>query len=148
MQLSEHFSLEELTASDKARELGIDNSASSAVITNLKLTADDMEYVRKLLGNKPISITSGYRCPALNVAVRGVKTSAHCFGFAVDFTCPQFGSVYETAKFLSESGLKYDQLIYEYVNWVHISFDPRMRGENLTIFNSAQGYLPGIVQQG
>lgn len=146
LSLSPHFTLEELIASDTATELGIDNTPSAEVIQHLTQTAHHMETVRAALGNRAISVTSGFRCPALNVAIRGVPTSAHCFGYAVDFTCPSFGDVYATAHFLSESGILFDQLIYEFRDWVHISFDPRMRMQCLTIFNSASGYQSGIVQ--
>lgn len=146
LSLSPHFTLEEMIASDTAAARGIDNTPSAEVIQNLTKTAQHMETVRAALGHRVISVTSGYRCTTLNVAIGGVPTSAHCLGYAVDFTCPSFGDVFATARFLSNSGILFDQLIYEFRDWVHISFDPRLRMQCLTIFNSASGYQSGIVQ--
>lgn len=126
-QLSQHFSLEEMTATNT----GLPNQpATEADMDNLRRTANAMEGVRALLG-RPIRISSGYRSPAVNKKVRGVSTSAHCQGYAVDFTCPQYGSPAKVAKAIAESDIQFDQCIYE-GTWVHLSFDPRMRGEVLT----------------
>lgn len=126
MKLTEHFTLDELIITDVR---GMDNTPSAEVLSNLYLTAVDMEEVRRILGN-PITIRSGYRSKAVNTAVGGSQTSAHCDGWAVDFICPHFGSPLDVAKKL-ETVILYDQLIYE-GTWVHISFDPRMRKQVLT----------------
>ncbi len=65
MNLTEHFTLEEFTRSSTASRLKIDNSVPKNLMPNVQLTAIKFELVRKALG-KPIIITSGYRCPALN----------------------------------------------------------------------------------
>lgn len=123
IMLSPHFTLEEFTVSQTAAREGISNQPSPEHFENLKKTAAMMEKVRTLLGNKPIIVSSGYRSPALNDAVGGSPTSAHCFGFACDFNCPLYGSSTEVANFLKshmqELGL--DQLINEYPpsGWVH-----------------------------
>ncbi|WP_256122119.1 D-Ala-D-Ala carboxypeptidase family metallohydrolase, partial [Gilliamella sp. wkB72] len=84
MKLTEHFTLEEFTRSTTASRLKIDNSVPTELMPNIKLSAAKLELVRHALG-KPIIITSGYRCPALNARVGGVATSAHTKGLAVDF---------------------------------------------------------------
>ena len=86
MQLTEHFTLDEFTRSTTASRLKIDNRVPDELMANVKLTTIKLELVRKALG-KPIIITSGYRCPALNARVGGVSTSAHTKGLAVDFHC-------------------------------------------------------------
>ena len=138
-QLSQHFSLEELTHTDT----GLPNQPDVEAMGNLGITAAHMEGVRDLLGH-PIVVHSAYRSPAVNQAVRGVSTSAHCLGYAVDFVCPGYGSPEEVALFIAGSKLKFDQLILEY-GWVHLSFDPRMRGQCLTKRDAVSAYQHGIV---
>ena len=79
MQLSEHFTLEEFTASQTATRRGLNNTPSPQMIEKLKQTAQKMEQVRDLLG-KPISINSAYRSPSVNRAIGGAATSQHCKG--------------------------------------------------------------------
>lgn len=143
-QLSPHFSLEEMTFSQTAARRGIDNTPPEGVRQRLETTAARMEGVRRALGEKPIRVSSGYRSPALNDAIGGSDTSAHTLGWAVDFTCPGFGTPLQVAKALAESGIPFDQLIHEHGSWVHISFDPRGRQQLLTIDRKGvrQGLLP------
>lgn len=137
MKLSENFTLEEMTVSRTAVMREIDNTPSKKTIENLKKTCEVLEAVRRLLG-VPVIITSGYRAPLLNKAVGGSEHSAHMRGFAADFIAPGYGSPYAVAQAIKESGIKYDQLIHEYGNWVHLglSEDPDMwRSQDLTIAN-------------
>jgi putative chitinase len=127
--MTENFSLEELTFSQTATRLGINNKPSPIVMFNLKETATQLERVRAFL-NAPINISSGYRSPTLNRAIGGSATSAHCLGFAVDFTARKFGDVTKVVNAIKNSGIKYDQLIHE-GTWVHISFAPAMRQQTL-----------------
>lgn len=130
-QLSEHFTLEEMTRSDSAIRMCIDQTPSPEVLENLKATAQHMELVRMVLG-VPIHVNSAYRSNALNKAIGGASNSAHLTGFAVDFTAPAYGTPQAIAKRLSESGsINFDQCIYE-GTWVHISFAPEMRRQVLT----------------
>lgn len=131
MNLSEHFTLEELTFSATAQRLLIDNTPPLDIVANLSRAAIGMEKVRELLGDKPIHVDSGYRCPALNRAVGGAANSSHMDGYAVDFICPDFGTPLQIVQAIKDS-LQFDQLIVECNRWVHISFDPRMRGQVLT----------------
>lgn len=129
---SKFFTLRELTASQTAARNGIDNVPTGAHLANLSDTAERMDAVRALLG-KPVRVSSGYRSAALNKAVGGSSTSHHSIGYAVDFDCDAYGSPLEICKAVAASGIKYDQLIHEYGEWVHISFHPQMRRQNLTI---------------
>lgn len=84
LMLSEHFSMDELTFSAKAKAMGIVNCPSSCEIDNLRfLCREVLEPARRVLG-EPIHITSGYRCLALNSAVGGVSQSYHVRGLAAD----------------------------------------------------------------
>jgi len=144
--LSVHFSLAELTASSTARARGIVNDPPPEIYARLQQTAQAMETVRVLLGDRPIRISSGYRSPQLNRAIGGSATSAHCLGYAVDFTCPEFGSPYDVCQKILGSGVAFDQLIHEYGSWTHISVDPRGRQQPLTIANARRGYMAGILR--
>jgi hypothetical protein len=144
-RLSPHFTLAELTLSQTASRMGLDNRpASDQILANLGHTAGQMELVRALLGDKPISVSSGYRSPAVNRAVGGAPDSAHMLGHAVDFICPGFGSPIEICKHLAlQPTLAFDQIIQE-GTWVHISFDRRARRQLLT--KTGAGYSVGIHQ--
>ena len=132
MKLTEHFSLNELTASETATRQGINNTPPAVVTERLRMLAATLEQVRSLLGNNSIRISSGYRCLTLNRAIGSGDSSAHVLGYAVDFTCPKFGTPIEVAKKIAESNLKFDQLICENNAWVHISCDPQNRRQLLT----------------
>ena len=129
MQLTPHFSLEEFTLSSTALALGIENTPTPAHLENLRKLAEHMEDVRALF-DKVIEITSGYRNPQVNAAVGGVPNSAHAIGFAADFHVHGFKDL-EAAKRIRDSGLAFDQLIFEKNRCVHLSIDPRLRRQVL-----------------
>jgi uncharacterized protein YcbK (DUF882 family) len=131
-QLTKNFTLEEFTDSQTAARKGIHNvpPANSQERKNIQRSAEVMEKVRTILGDKPILVSSGYRSPQVNAAVGGSKSSAHMSGLAVDFSCPGFGTPLQICKKLHphmrELGI--DQLIHEYDSWVHLGLsagDPR-----------------------
>ena len=129
-QLSEHFTLEEFTASSTAAQMGIDNTPTPEAHANLELLAGVMEQVREILGAKPVIVSSGYRCYDLNVACGGATSSAHLYGLGCDFTCPDFGTPLDICNALEPhvQALGIDQLIWEYEGWVHLGLraeDPR-----------------------
>ena len=121
MQLSEHFTLEELTFSEMAIRHGFNNTPSPEVLANLKVLASHLEDVRNVLGN-PVRISSGYRSPVVNSLVGSKPSSAHVKGLAADFTCPDFGSVRDIVHAIIGSDIQYDQVIYEFNSWCHIGF--------------------------
>jgi hypothetical protein len=127
-KLTAHFALEELAATQH-REF--DNTPPPEVVGTLRNTAARLEEVRRLLGDRVISVSSGYRCRALNRAVGGAATSAHLTGHAVDFNCYGFGEPLAVCRRLAEAEIAFDQLIEE-GTWCHISFDPRLRRQVLT----------------
>ncbi len=120
MNLTQHFTVEELTASDIAARLGIDNTPSQTVLMNLKRLADSLEQVRALVG-LPIHINSGYRSEELNRAVKGSKMSAHMDGLAADIICPRFGPPLNVARKIAASSIDFDQVIFEYNSWCHFA---------------------------
>jgi hypothetical protein len=131
--LSSHFTLEEMTLSQAAERLGLDNTPTPEALAALKKTCLGLEAVRMRLGGAPVVISSGYRSPEVNAAVGGAKTSQHLKGEAADFTAPQFGSPRAICDALADSDVPFDQLILEYGRWVHISFADKHRHEVLQI---------------
>ncbi len=144
MNLTEHFTLQEMTFSSTAERRGIHNEPDSIAAANLTATAMGLEQVRALLG-APLHIDSGYRCPALNKAVGGAWNSAHLRGCAADFTCASFGTPQQIVEAIASSPIAFDQLIQE-GTWVHIAFDPNPRREVLTAHFNGQGvtYTKGV----
>lgn len=130
-QLSPHFSLAELTRSNTGARLGIDNTPSDAILSHLHRLADCMELVRETCGHRPITVFSGYRCPELNRAVGGSRTSSHKDGDACDFKV-EGRTIGETISLLRHAPFKFDQLIDEFGSWVHIGFGPRYRRQILS----------------
>ena len=146
MKISQHFTLEELSFSEAAVRLELDNAPDPTITTNLRLVASVMEKIRTLLGNRPIVVHSGYRAVEVNEAVGGVATSAHGHGLACDFVCPTFGSPVEVALAILKSEIEFDQLILEY-GWVHVGVSQQgllSRREALTRRSPRATYECGI----
>lgn len=145
INLSEHFTLAEAIFSASAQKHKIDNSPWPDDLKNMKFTASRMEYVRTILDNKQILVSSWYRSHALNKVVGGAQTSQHSKGQAVDFRCPGYGTIQRIAKvlILNKDTLQYDQIILE-PTWIHISFisEGKPRGNELTYTG------PGTYSQG
>jgi hypothetical protein len=119
MNLSPHFTLEELTVSETAARKGLDNTPPDDALFNLRRLALFLEDVRTVIG-KPIRINSAYRSPEVNGSVGGKATSQHCLGCAADIRVPGM-TPNEVVKKLKASNLQYDQLIREFDSWTHIS---------------------------
>ena len=124
--LSEHFSLAEFTYSQTASREGLDNTPTPEAHEHLQALAAVMEKVRTLCGSNPVTITSGYRSPAVNAATGGSSTSAHMSGLAADFVIYGYGTPYEICLKLQGylAALTIDQLIWEYGDWVHLAIAP------------------------
>lgn len=148
MQLTPHFTLAELTASQKAKALAIDNIPDDTAIANLRKTAAMLEHVRELLG-VPVTVTSGYRSPRLNRAVGGVTSSDHTKGMAADIVAPKFGTPEQIARKLADqlNTLNVGQLILEGVKgkqWVHVSTEMPTRPVNRVLTITDSGARTGI----
>lgn len=124
MNLSKHFTLEELTASQIASRHGFNNTPSNVEINNLSRLCQLLEQVRELF-NKPMTITSGYRSKQVNDAVGSKDTSQHRIGCAADFKILGYTNRHIVEKCIN-ANLPYDQIILEFddgngCGWVHIS---------------------------
>lgn len=144
MQLSEHFTLEEATYSETAVRNGIDNQPSTVQLENMKTAAAKLEALRAITG--PLKINSWLRLPAVNVAVGGSKISSHMDGWAIDVSSSKLTPI-ELCHEVQKAGIKFDQMIHEFGRWMHISFAPEMRQQELTIFKPEGKYKPGILTE-
>jgi uncharacterized protein YcbK (DUF882 family) len=117
MNLSEHFTLEELSHTDH-REF--DNTPNDAEMANLVRLADFLEEVKSALGDKPVIINSAFRSKQVNDAVGSKDTSQHRIGCAADIRVPGM-TPDEVVKTIISSGLGYDQIIREFDRWTHLS---------------------------
>lgn len=124
MQLSEHFTLEELTHTDH-RDL--DNTPNDSELKNLVRLAEFLEEVKKVLGGKPVMINSAFRSKAVNDAVGSKNTSQHRIGCAADLRIPGM-TPDEVVRTIIASGIGYDQVIREFDRWTHISI-PNHEGD-------------------
>ena len=123
MNLSANFTLEELCASTKAKELQIINQVTDAAhLQALKALAKEvLQPIRDMHGG-PVTVTSGYRQPALNEAVGGTPKSQHPKGEAADITVGSPADNKALFEQIARSDIPYDQLICEFGGeWLHVS---------------------------
>jgi hypothetical protein len=153
MQLTENFSLHELTKSETALRLNLDNTPDEAAIDRLRLLAQKvLQPVRNHYG-VGVKVNSGYRSPESNAAVNGSKTSDHCLGRAADIEIPGVPNA-ELAQWIMDN-LDYTQLILEFYTpgipdsgWVHVSYDPNnLKKEELTAMKTEgkTQYVNGLI---
>jgi hypothetical protein len=139
MKITQHFTLEELCASDTAKARGIKNEPTQQVVINLTaLAVVVLEPLRTWWGGE-VKIGSGYRCPALNKAVGGVSNSQHMTGQAADLCID--GDIEKGKKWFAyiRDHIPFDQLIFEHNTkgsyWVHVSYDAQGRNREQVIGN-------------
>ena len=127
-----YFTIEELCKSDIAKKKRINNVPNSEIINNLEqLIINILDPLREEYGN-PIIINSGYRCPELNKAVGGSKTSHHMLGYAADITAGNPSKNKILFELIQKLDLPFDQLIDEKkFSWVHVSYTSEPRKQIL-----------------
>lgn len=121
-----YFTIEELCKSDIADELGIKNTPDAVAIANMReLVENVLDPLRDAWGG-PITVNSGFRSKALNIAVGGDTNSHHLYGMAADITVGTKDKNRKLFVLVQQLGLPFTQLIDEYgYRWVHISYDPQ-----------------------
>jgi zinc D-Ala-D-Ala carboxypeptidase len=119
VKLSPNFTLAELTQSETAARLGLDNTPSKDVEANLVRLARMLEDVRRIL-SRPVMVNSAYRSLDVNKAIGSKPTSQHCIGCAADIRVPGL-TPKDIVNLVVKSNIEYDQLILEFDSWVHIS---------------------------
>ena len=150
MQLTQHFTLAELTKSSTAERLGLDNTPPPEVLPALTSTAEMLERIRSTLG-VPVTVTSGYRAWAVNKVVGGVTTSDHAQGRAADIVAPRYGTPLQIARALAPlvDVLGIGQLIYERfgsTSWVHVSTRVPDKRVNRVITITSAGTQLGVQE--
>ena len=134
--MTEHFTLEELTATSHRQ---FDNTPNEAETANLQRLAEFLEQVKTALEGKPVMISSGFRCKAVNDSVGSKDTSQHRTGCAADFKVPGM-TPDAVVRAIIAAGLPYDQIIREFDAWTHISISDKPRQQALII--DKQGVRP------
>ena len=136
-QLTEHFTLEELTHTDH-REFS--NEPNESETANLKRLAGFLEQIKALLGGKPIMVNSAFRSKAVNDAVGSKDSSQHRVGCAADLRVPGM-TPNEVVQAIIGSGLPFDQVIREFDRWTHISVPntPEMTPRRQALIIDKQG---------
>jgi hypothetical protein len=129
MNLTEHFTLEELTHTSHRQ---FDNTPNDAETANLVLLAEFLEQVKTLLEGKPIMINSAFRSKQVNDSVGSKDTSQHRLGYAADIRVPGM-TPDAVVRALVASDLPYDQVIREFDAWTHVSISPSPRRQALII---------------
>ena len=127
--MTEHFTLEELTATSHRQ---FDNTPNEAETANLQRLAEFLEQVKTALDGKPVMISSGFRCKAVNDSVGSKDTSQHRTGCAADFKVPGM-TPDAVVRAIIAAGLPYDQIIREFDAWTHISISDTPRRQALII---------------
>ena len=128
MKLSPHFKVKEFTRSETAAKRGIDNEDITPVqLANMQALCENvLEPLRQQFG-EPVYISSGYRCPALNKAVKGATASQHMKGEAADIYIKAPPLTLWDLYVWTIDNLHFDQLIWETRDggrrkWIHVSY--------------------------
>jgi zinc D-Ala-D-Ala carboxypeptidase len=145
MNLTEHFTLEELTTTDH-REF--DNTPNETERANLVRLAGLLELVKVAIGNKPVMVNSAFRSKQVNDAVGSKDTSQHRIGCAADIRVPGM-TPDQVVKAVITAKLPFDQLIREFAGptgggWTHISIpnDPNGKARGQTLIIDKAGVRP------
>ena len=117
MNLTPHFTLEELTMTNHRQ---FDNTPNAAETANLTRLAQFLELVKTKLGNKPIMVNSAFRSKQVNDSVGSKDTSQHRLGCAADIRVPGM-TPDQVVRAIMGHGLYFDQIIREFDAWTHIS---------------------------
>ena len=117
MNLTDHFTLEELTHTDHRQ---FENIPNEAELENLRRLAAFLEEVKTVLGGRPVMVNSGFRSKQVNDAVGSKDSSQHRLGCAADIRVPGV-TPDQVVRAVIAAKLPYDQIIREFDRWTHIS---------------------------
>jgi len=153
MKLSPNFSLAEMTKSDTALRLDMDNTPGDEEIANMTALCENvLQKVRDHYG-KGVKVNSGFRHPDVNAKVGGSKTSDHCKGMAADIEIPGVANA-DLAEWIVEN-CEFRQVILEFYTpgipdsgWVHVSYNPDDNKKQVLTAMKENGktvYKPGLI---
>jgi len=142
MNLSDHFTLEELTVTDHRL---LDNTPNAGEIENLRRLAVFLELVKDRLGGRPIMVNSAFRSKTVNDAVGSKDTSQHRLGCAADIRVPGM-TPDAVVRAVLASGLAYDQVIREFDRWTHLSIPsfPNLPPRKIALIIDKTGTRPFV----
>jgi len=130
MKLSKNFSLAELTKSQTAERMGLDNNPSEGEVENLRLLCERVLQPVRDHFNKVVTISSGYRNEILSAKIGSSSKSQHCKGMAADFEIAGIPNI--QVAYWIQNNVDFDQLILEFYNpddpaggWVHVSYNEK-----------------------
>jgi hypothetical protein len=136
VNLTQNFTLEELTRSEAAARGGWDNTPNEAELENLKRLAGLLQEVKVAVGGKAVMINSGFRSKQTNDAVGSNDRSQHRLGCAADLRVPGM-TPRQVVEACIEANVPFDQIILEFDAWTHISIpntpDAKPRDSKLII---------------
>jgi hypothetical protein len=137
VNLTEHFTFEELTVTDHRQ---FDNTPNKQEKANLVRVAGLLEQVKTALDGKPVMVNSAFRSKQVNDAVGSKDTSQHRVGCAADIRVPGM-TPDQVVKAIIAAKLPFDQLIREFDSWTHISVtnDPKGKPRNQVLIIDKQG---------
>lgn len=122
MKITDNFSLEEFTRSEYATRNNIENKPDEDQIYNIvSLCKNTLQPLRNIV-KKIVHISSGFRCELLNKKIKGAKNSQHTKGEAADIWVVGMSTI-DIMKTVIENRIPFDQMINEFNEWVHISFN-------------------------
>lgn len=141
-KITEHFTYGEVIKSKVAEASGMNNDVPQELLPKIKLVAENiLEKVRAHF-NKPVIVTSWYRCPALNQRISSNPNSQHTKGEAVDFVVQDTQNM-KVAEYIRDN-LDFDQLILEY-SWIHCSYIAEGNRKDILHTNDGREYKKGLV---
>ena len=141
-RLSTYFSWAEALSSVTAELNKIQNVPDNKVTGNILIAASMLDKVREKVG--VIHVNSWYRCPELNRIIGGASNSAHMSGYAIDIHSDSLSPL-ELCRVIAGMGIQFDQIIHEYGQWCHVSFDQQNRKQLLTKFDGP--YRKGLLSK-
>ena len=153
MNLTANFTLSEMTKSDTALRLGLENEPNEQQLAALKLLAEKvLQPVRDHFG-KGVKVNSALRTLPVNRAIGSGDNSDHVRGQAADIEIPGVPNA-ELAEWIRDN-LEFRQLILEFYTpgipdsgWVHVSYVAEDNKKQVLTATKKDGktvYLPGLV---
>lgn len=151
MRLSPHFTLQELTKSQTALRLNIDNTPNEQQVAALKALCDNvLEPCRKHF-RRAFVPSSGFRSKQLCKAIGSSAKSQHAKGEAADFEIRTIPNL--TLACWIRDNLEFDQLILEFYDgqdpnsgWVHVSYRADGKNRKQCLTYDGKNYATGLHQ--
>jgi zinc D-Ala-D-Ala carboxypeptidase len=153
VNLTQNFTLSEMTKSETALRFNMANDPTNTEIENLRILCENvLQPVRNYYG-MGVKVNSGFRHPLVNAKLNGSTTSDHCKGFAADIEIPGIANA-DLAQWIKDN-CEFRQLILEYYQigvpdsgWVHVSFNAADNKKQVLTATKKDGktvYLEGLV---